>query len=100
MKKKMTLAHIFAYNSKSILRQSASFSHAGTHFYLITKLQCGNNFILYRPSTYTLERSATAVLMIFAKQLMITTSVDIVNLDIVADASDIVAFETIISGRY
>ena len=30
--KKLTLAHIFAYNSKSILLQSVSFSHAGTQF--------------------------------------------------------------------
>ena len=27
----LTLAHIFAYNSKSVLLQRASFSHAGTH---------------------------------------------------------------------
>ncbi len=27
----LTLVHIFAHNSKSILPQSASFSHAGTH---------------------------------------------------------------------
>ena len=38
--------------------------------------------------------------MIFAKQWMITASVDIVNLDIVADAIDIVAFDAIICGRY
>ncbi len=30
-RKLLTLAHIFAYNSKSILPQRASFSHAGTH---------------------------------------------------------------------
>ncbi len=30
----MTLAHIFAHNSKSISLQSASFSHAGTHIYM------------------------------------------------------------------
>ncbi len=30
--KKLTLFHVFAHNSKSILPQSASFGHAGTHF--------------------------------------------------------------------
>ncbi len=29
----LTLAHIFAYNSKSSLPQRASFSHAGTHIF-------------------------------------------------------------------
>ncbi len=31
MKKKMTLIRIFACNSKSVLPQRTSFSHAGTH---------------------------------------------------------------------
>ncbi len=30
----MTLAHIFAYNSKVVLPQSASFRHAGIHNYI------------------------------------------------------------------
>ena len=34
----MTLAHIFTYNSKSILLQSASVSHAGTH--LVSSDEC------------------------------------------------------------
>ncbi len=30
--KNLTLVHVFAHNSRSILPQSASFSHAGTQF--------------------------------------------------------------------
>ncbi len=39
----LTLAHIFAYNSKSMLPQRASFSHAGTHMSMLYNIPSTKN---------------------------------------------------------
>ncbi len=65
-KKKLTLVHVSAHNSKLILPQSASFSHAGTHI-LTSRNSRPNLLTFFKLYIYLLGRICEPIISEYAQ---------------------------------